>query len=106
MLVEVFQHVGPLLFALSDGVELLLYVGGKVIVEHLREVLQEEVIDHQTDVGRLQFSLVAAGGLGLGSVCYSVSLEGVYRKGSVFALLVALLHIAALLYGTDCRGIC
>ena len=50
-LVKLAHHVLPLLFSLSDLIELVLDLRREVVVHDLGEVLQKEVVDHDADVG-------------------------------------------------------
>ncbi len=56
-LVEVLHPFGPLGLSLGDIIELLLYVGSKVIVHDVREVGHQEVVYHDTDIGREELAL-------------------------------------------------
>ncbi len=59
--VELLHQAGPLLLTLGHLIELFLDVCREVIIHNLGEVLQQEVVDHRTDVGRKQLTLLAAG---------------------------------------------
>ena len=61
--VELSDEAGPFLVALSHIVEVLLHVGGEVVVHDVGEVSRQEVVDHRTDVRRQEFALVGAGAL-------------------------------------------
>lgn len=52
LLVEVLHHVCPLLLAVGNLVELLLYLCREVVVHDSREVLHEEVVHYDAYVGR------------------------------------------------------
>ena len=105
LLVEVLHHLLPLFVALGNLVELLLHAGGEVVVHDVLEVLHQEVVHHDTDVGRQQLALVRAGYLFL---LLHINLDAFQRGhliGAGLALLVALLHVFALLDGRDGRSI-
>ena len=97
--VEVLHHVGPLLLAVGYLVELLLYLSGEVIVHDGGEVLHEEVIDNDAYVGRQQLALLIARKLHLACRCDDESAQCVDDVRALFALLVALDNVFALLYG-------
>ena len=99
--VEILQHVGPLLLAFGDGIEFLLHLGGEIVVEHIGEVFEQEVVHHESDVCRQQFALLAAHGLCLLCGWDGVSLQRVDGECALVALAVAFLHVSSLLYGAD-----
>ena len=105
VLVEVLEHGVPVFLSLCDGVELLLHVGGEVVVHDVREVLHEEVVYDGADVCREQLSLLATRHLGLRLCRHLVSGEGIDGVRPFFTLLVALDDVFALLYGGYCRGV-
>ncbi len=47
---ELAQHRPPLLLAAGDGVEILLQLGGEVVVDVAGEVVDQQVVDHPADV--------------------------------------------------------
>ena len=53
--IECFQNGGPLLVTFGYFVELLFDARSEVVVKDVREVLYQEVIDHNTGVCRHQF---------------------------------------------------
>lgn len=103
--VEGAQHGGQLLFAFCYLVELVLHLGGEVIVHDLREVLLQEVVDHDADVGGDEFAPLRSGHFCLGLSGDGVVLECVYGIGALGAGLVALDHVLALLDGGDEGGV-
>ena len=104
--VEVLHHVGPLLLAVGYLVELLLYLGGEVIVHDGGEVLHEEVVDNDAYVGRQQLALLIARKLHLACRCDDESAQCVDDVRALFALLVTLYNVLTLLYGGDGRCVC
>ena len=60
VLVERLQHLVPVHLAVGYGVKLLLHVSCEVIVHDSREILHEEIVNHHTDVGRHQLTLLIA----------------------------------------------
>ena len=58
VLIEGFHHVLPLFLTLGYSVEVLLHLSGEVIVHDGGEIFHQEVIDHNTDIGRQQLTLV------------------------------------------------
>ena len=57
LLVERVHHVRPLLITLGYLIEILLHLGSEVVIHNLCKVLHQEVIDHNTDIGRYQLTL-------------------------------------------------
>ena len=98
--------LGPVSLAVGNLIKLLLDVCREVIVHNLGEELEQEIVHYNAYVRGHQLRFLCADSLLallLGQLavlqCYDV----------IFALraaLVALLHIAALLYGADCRSVC
>ena len=105
ILIEITHHVGPFLITLGNLVKLLFHLSSEVIVHDTGEILQEEVVHHNTDVGRHEFSLVTASNLGTGFLGDLLSLEHNRLKLSFLALLITLVHIFALLDGANRRSI-
>ena len=75
VLVEITHHVSPFLLALGNLVKLLLHLGGEVIIHDSGEILQEEVVDNDTDVCGHEFTLVATCYLGAGLLGNLLALE-------------------------------
>ena len=61
--VEVVHHLVPLLLAFGNLVEVLFNLRREVIVHDTGEMLHEEVVDHDADVGGNKLALVRAGNL-------------------------------------------
>ena len=59
-LVESLHHTRPFLFALGNLIEVMLHLGSEVIVHDFLEVIHQEVVHHDTDICRQQFSLIRA----------------------------------------------
>ena len=78
-------------------------LGREVVVEYLREVFGEEVIDHDAGVCGDEFAPVAAYRFGLGGVCHLAVAECDDCECLPFSLAVALDDVFALLYGRDGR---
>ena len=106
LLVEVFHHVCPLLLAVGDLVELLLYLCREVVVHDGREVLHKEVVHHDAYVGRQQLALLVAGKLHLACRRNLQTAQSVDDVRTLLALLVAFHNVFALLYCGDCRCVC
>ena len=104
-LIEVLQHLVPVLLAFGDRVETLLYAGREVIVHDVGEVLNEEIIDHRSDVRWQQFALLVACKFFLCLCRNLLCAEGVDGVCALFAFLVTLHNVLALLDGGDCRGV-
>ena len=96
-LVELAHHVLPLLFSLSDLIELVLDLRREVVVHDLGEVLQEEVVDHNANVGGDELSFLRTGELCLCCRLHLVAFQDVNSEFGLFASPVAFLHIVALL---------
>ena len=105
LVVEVVQHRAPLLLALGYLVEVLLHLGREVIVHDAREVVQQEVVDHNTYVGGDELALVGAGHLDPALLRDELALERDDGIVALLAFLVALHHILALLDGADGGGV-
>ena len=91
----------PRFLAFGDLIKLLLDVGGKIIVEHLREVVDEVIVDHCTDIGRFEACLLTTVGLACHLVSHLAVLEfqdidSAFLTGSIF-----LDYIVTILYGAD-----
>ena len=56
-LIERSYTVGPAFFAFSYLVELILDIGCKVVIDDIWEMRHEEVVDHNSDVGRQELAL-------------------------------------------------
>ena len=78
--VEVAHHIGPWLLAFSNLVKLLFYAGREVVVHDVGEVFNQEVVHHDTNVGRQQFALLVARYLNL---CFLSNLYATQRVDSV-----------------------
>ena len=100
------HHVCPLLLAVGNLVELLLHLGGEVIVHDGGEVLDEEVVHYDADVCREKLALLVASHLHLACLRNLESAERVNDITSLLAFLVALHHVLALLNGGNGRGVC
>ena len=74
VLVELLHGVGPHLLAFGDVVERLLHIGSEVVVHDGREVLVEEIVDHDACVRRHQFATLGTSGNFLFALLYLVAL--------------------------------
>ena len=101
LLVEARHHLVPLRLAFGNLIEVLLHAGGEVIVHDVGEVLHQEVVDDDADVGGQQFALLRTGEFLLVLGGDFLSLQRVDGEGLLGALLVAFVHVFALLYGGD-----
>ena len=104
-LVEVLHPFGPLGLSLGDIIKLLLYIGRKVIVHDVREVGHQEVVYHDSDIGREKLALLRASLFLLGLLGNHDTLQRIYGVGTLLALLVALHNVFTLLDGADGRSI-
>ena len=95
------HHVLPLLVALGYLIEVLLYLGCKVVVHYLTEVLHQEIIDYCTDISWYQLTLIRSSHFLAGLLCNLLTLELIDRVEALLALLVATGHVLALLDGRD-----
>ena len=74
--VEVADFGMPFGFAFGDFVEFFFNRGSEVIVENVREVFGQEVVDNDAGIGRNEFAAVAAGVFALGR-CGDFSVGGI-----------------------------
>ena len=105
VLVELLDHIGPLLPALGNIIELLLHLGSEIVVQNLREIFHQEIVHHHTDICGEQFSLVATGHF---LTTLGRNLDALKDINGVFALLtflVTFLHVLTLLNGRDGGGV-
>ena len=58
LLVELMHHLVPLRFAFGNLIEVLLHVSREVVVHDIGEVLHEEVVHDDADVGGQQLALL------------------------------------------------
>ena len=101
-----FRHlVLPWKFPLCDIVEFLLYLGGEVIVEDIREVFSKEIVDNHSDVGRYEFPFLAADVQGFGHHVNLALLQCDLLKVARRAFLLAALYVFTLLYGGNGRRV-
>ena len=63
LFIERQHHIRPFLVTLGNLIEVLLHLGGEVIVHDLRKVLHQEVIHHHTDIRWKELSLLRADNL-------------------------------------------
>ena len=101
LLVERVHHVRPLLITLGYLIEILLHLGGKVVIHNLCEVFHQEVVDHNTDIGRYQLTLLRTHNLLTGLLVDLLALQLINGIWTVLTFLVTLLHILTLLDGAD-----
>ena len=106
LLIELVHEYGPFLFAFRHFVELLFHAGCEVVIHNFREVLHEEIIYHNTHIGRKQLGLFIASHFRLNGFGYLVILEFQYIKLALYTFLVSLFHISSLLDGRNSRCIC
>ena len=99
LLIEAFHHVRPFLTAFSNFIEILFYLSGEVIVHDGWEILHQEVVHHHTDIGRQELSLIRTGHFLPLLLSDHLALQGIDGVEALFALLVSLMHIFALLNG-------
>ena len=106
VVVERLHHIRPCLLALGDLIEVLLHLGGEVIVHDLIEVFHQEVVHYDTDVRRNQFALLGADNLLAGFLADLSAFQRDDGKGTLFTFLVTLLYVLTLLDGGDGGGVC
>ena len=58
MLIEIFHCSVPFCLSLRDFIELLFYFCCEIVVHNVWEVLHEEVVYHDANVGWNKFSLI------------------------------------------------
>ena len=103
--VEGFHHVRPLLLTLGNLVEVLFHLCGEVIIHDGREILHEEIVDHDTNIGRQELTLIGTCHLLTNLLSDEFSFESVDGIGALLTLAVTLLHIFTLLDSRDGRCI-
>ena len=106
LFVEGADGLYPLLFALGNGVEILLHGCGEVVVHNLGEVGEQKIVHHKADVSGHEFGLFGTHLLFFfdgGNVAVN---DGHAHKLTLDAGLVAAFHVTALLNGADGGGIC
>ena len=99
--VEPADFAFPASIAFGNEIEALLEVGGEIEVEHVGEIVGEEVIDYYSGIGGYEFAFIGVDHHGIGSGGHGSVLE---REGSGPAFLagaVAFHHVFALLDGGD-----
>ena len=105
--VEVANEFGPVFLSVGHGVEVFLNVGREIIVHDFWEILRQEVIDHDADIGRDEFALLRTG-------FFCIDLLGDFARvalefqDAIFsrrAFFLSLRHILALLDGGDGGGV-
>ena len=101
LLVERVHHVRPLLITLGYLIEILLHLGGEVVIHNLCEVFHQEVVDHNTDIGRNQLTFLRTNHLLTGLLVDLLALQLIDSIRTILTFLVALLHILSLLDGAD-----
>ena len=105
VVIELTHHIGPLLISFGNLVEFLLHFGREVVVHDSREILQQEVIHHDSYISGHQLALVITGYL---SACLLGNLFALEDNGDELAFLtlfVSLVNILTLLDGADGRGV-
>ena len=105
ILVEVADHLCPVLLSFSHLVELFLNVGGEVVVHDFGEVFHQEVIDYEPCVGGHKFAAVAAHIFGERLFGYVVAGQCELAVVAWLSLVVALDHIFAVLNGRYGGGV-
>ena len=105
--VKLAQHIFPLLLPLGDLVKLLFYLRGKRVIQHVREILGQEVVHHHRDVGREQLFLLGTGDFGQG---FGFHLGGGHLQGELlilpfFSFPVFFFYVTSLLNGRDGGGV-
>ena len=99
--IELADEARPFLVALGHRIEVLLHVGGEVVVHDVGEVGGKEVVDHRADVRGQEFTLVGTSALfeGRGNDIILREREHVNLAGRTLA--VAFHHVFTLLYGRN-----
>ena len=88
VLIEVADHFCPVLFSLSHFVKLLFDISREIIVHNFGEVLHQEVVHHQADVGRYQLATIATNVFALRRFANRIALQGklVVTTGRAFRI--------------------
>ena len=105
LLVELMHHLVPLRLAFGNLIEVLLHVGREVVVHDIGEVLHEEVVHDDADVGGQQLALLRAGHFLLRLRGDLLAFQCVDGERALLALLVAFVNVFALLDGGNSRCI-
>ena len=101
-LVELLHGLLPVLLAFGYLVEVLLHVGREVVVHDILEVGNEEVVHHCSCIRWKELTLLIAHYFALLALLdVLASLQREQLVGTLLTLLVALLHVFALLDGGD-----
>ena len=101
--VEALQHGVARQRIGSDGIELFLHIGGKIVIHHLGKVLGEEISDELTTWGRYEFTFGGARFFGGGAALNLAIGQCQYGSLAFLAFAFTPLHIAACLDGIDNR---
>ena len=104
-LVESLHHTRPFLFALGNLIEVVLHLGSEVIVHDFLKVIHQEVVHHDTDICRQQFSLIRADQFLANRLLDLLALQRVDGVSALLTLLIAFMHVVALLDGGNGGGI-
>ncbi len=105
-LIEFIDSLCPDQLAFRNRVKFLFNAGRKVVIQHIREILHQEVVHHRTDIGRHQLIAVGPDGLGLHRLLDLSPGERKDRVGTFRAFLIPFHHIFAVLDRLDRRRVC
>ena len=105
VLVELMHHVSPLFFPFGNLVELFLDFRGEVIIHDAWEVLHQEVVDYDADVGREKLSFLISYHFLLRPRRDLDAFQRIDGVTALFPLVVSFLDILALLDCADGWGI-
>ena len=97
--IEFLNHLVPLAAALGNLIELLLHIGGEVIIDDGLEIAYQELVDEHTYVSRDELGLLIADVLFASLFGDFVFLQGVNLVGTCLACYVFLLDVISLLDG-------
>ena len=104
-LIELIDRVRPYHFSLGHGIELFLYARGEVVIHHAGKILHQEIVHHDTNVGRHQLIPVGAYDLALPRLLYLALRQGNNRISALLALFISFHHILAILDCLDRRSV-
>ncbi len=92
--VELINHLGPLQLPLGNFVELLFNLSGKVVVDNIGEILNQEIVYHNSNIAWEKFSLFGTGYLNLLVLGYFSLLKGKVLVRSFNTRPIFLNHIS------------
>ena len=105
ILIEHIHHTVPLLLAFCHLIKFLFHTGCEVVIHNVREVIHQEVIDHNTHIGRQELRFFVTRHFRLSSLSDLVIFQFQYIVRTLHPFLTTSFHITSLLNGRDSRRI-